>query len=56
MQRVLYIFCWLFILVSCTTIQQIPQNEVLGKYKWKGAYVDYSTLEFKNDSSFVYTW
>ena len=54
--RVIYLL-FLFLIIGCSSSMQLNDSAVVGKYSYKAAgYGVGSTVEFKEDKTFTYTW
>ena len=54
--RVFYLF-FLFLILGCSSSEQLNDSSVVGKYSYEAAgYGVGSTIEFKEDKTFTYTW
>ena len=54
--RVIYLL-FLFLILGCSSSMQLNDSAVVGKYSYKAAgYGVGSTVEFKEDKTFTYTW
>ena len=53
--KVYYLF-FLFLILGCSTSKQLNYSDIVGKYSYKGIYNVGSTIEFKEDKTFTYTW
>lgn len=54
--KVYYLF-FLFLIFGCSSSEQLNDSAVVGKYSYKAAgYGIGSTVEFKKDKTFTYTW
>jgi hypothetical protein len=54
--KVFYLF-FLFLILSCSSSKQVNDSDIIGKYSYKASgYGIGSTIEFKEDKTFTYTW
>ena len=54
--KVFYIF-FLFLILSCSSSKKVNDSDIIGKYSYKASgYGIGSTIEFKEDKTFTYTW
>ncbi|MFY7987733.1 MAG: hypothetical protein ACOVNP_02535 [Flavobacterium sp.] len=53
--KIYYLF-FLFLLLGCSSSKQVNDYDIVGKYSYKGVYGVGSTIEFKEDRTFIYTW
>ena len=54
--KVYYLF-FLFLILGCSSSKQLNNSDVVGKYSYKATgYGVSSTVEFKEDKTFIYTW
>ena len=54
--RVFYLF-FLFLILGCSSSKQINNSDILGKYSYiASGYGIGSTIEFKEDKTFIYNW
>jgi hypothetical protein len=52
-----YFLFFLFLIFGCSSSEQLNDSAVVGKYSYKAAgYGIGSTIEFKEDKTFIYTW
>ena len=52
-----YFLFFLFLILGCSSSEQLNDSAVVGKYSYKAAgYGIGSTVEFKKDKTFTYTW
>lgn len=54
--KIYYLF-FLFLLLGCSSSKQVNDSDIVGKYSHKASGYDIgSTIEFKEDKTFNYTW
>lgn len=51
-----YCLFFLCLILGCSSSKQLNYSDVIGKYSYKGIYGVGSTIEFKEDKKFTYSW